>query len=168
MPSKLDKVEGVFIITCEHDESKSGDDLGMAYVGKSKGVGAAIRSAKSKLRKGAFHNKAVQEDFNVYGMYHKDTNEDGVYFEEAYLVEEGETLGDLFFKKKDEIMEQGYLLYQDVEFIKVKPEKEIINALKDLLGRDYWVIESITQKMMNGEIDVEWIIGAFENRGIEL
>lgn len=168
MPSKLDKMEGVFIITCEHDESKSGDDLGMAYVGKSKGVGAAIRSAKSKLRKGIFHNKAVQEDFNVYGMYHKDTNEDGVYFEEAYLVEDGETLGDLFFKKKDEIMEQGYLLYQDVEFIKVKPEKEIINALEELLGRDYTIVESIIQKIANGEVSAQSISDVFESQKIYL
>jgi len=165
MPSKLDKLEGVFIITCEHEESKSGDDLGMAYVGKSKSIGAAIRSAKSKLRKGKFHNKSVQEDFDKYGIYDKENNPNGVFFEEPLIVKDSEVLGDVFLRAKDELIDSGYLLYQDVEFIKVKPETEFVDLLKERLsGDDYDVVCGIMKMLERGEVTSQQIRDVFSSQ----
>ena len=56
MASKNDKLSGIYII--EDEKSK------FVYVGKSTGVGVALRSAKSKLNKGIHHNKRMQDTYS--------------------------------------------------------------------------------------------------------
>ena len=60
MAGKYDKLEGVFLIQNKRNK--------MIYVGKSTKVGVAIRSAKSKLNKGKFHNHKLQIDYNKFGF----------------------------------------------------------------------------------------------------
>lgn len=147
MAGKLDKVEGVFIIIS--------DKTNKAYIGKSSGVGGAIRSAKSKLKKGNFHNKSLQLDFDKYGWSKNEFGDDMKFFIETHLVEEGELLGDTFMRIRDELLEDQYLVYNDIEYVGLKGEKEIVNALEELVGRDLNVVERIITLLNQGDIEAQ-------------
>jgi len=157
MAGKLDKVEGVFVIIC--------DKTNKAYIGKSSGVGGAIRSAKSKLKKGNFHNKNLQIDLDKYGWSEKledGVATDGLFYVETHLVEEGELLGDTLIRIKNELLEDNFIPYNDIEYVGLKGEKEVVNALEELVGRDLYVVEKVIEWLSEGRITSGQLSDQFE------
>ena len=78
MAAKADYLEGVFVFTCSSPKR--------AYVGKSKGVGVAKRATKSKLKKGNFHNKEMQKDFNENPGFFQDLGSADLLNHELKLI----------------------------------------------------------------------------------
>mgnify|MGYP003664881974 FL=1 len=117
MAGKHDKSEGVFIISCSFPK--------FVYIGKSKGVGGALRAAKSKLNNGKFHNKEMQLQFNK-----TPTN---------FTFHELELLGSEFNKDIDtliiltdtirnEWLDKGYVPYNDLNIIELEPDTEEVDS----------------------------------------
>jgi|TARA_R110000765_G_scaffold221706_2_gene325628 hypothetical protein len=117
MAGKNDKFSGVFMIENSIN--------GRVYIGKSNGVGAAIRSAKSKLGKGKFHNEAMQNDWDKLG-------ESTFEFLDPELTEEGEDVKEIFEEIKYDYMNCDWLLYNDISYIKENSESVIISELPNL------------------------------------
>ena len=120
MPSKTDKMDGVFAIECKIKNK--------VYIGKSNGVGVAKRSAKSKLKKGTFHNKETQLDFNKYPSSFE--------FCKVILLEEEDekNLTELLEAIKKEYLGDGFIPYNDIEIIHHTPKTQINEV--DVYGID--------------------------------
>lgn len=111
MAGKYDKSEGVFIISCSFPK--------FVYVGKSKGVGGAMRAAKSKLKSGKFHNKEMQLQFNKTPQkftFHKlDLLDSDLNNKIDNLIELADTI-------RTEWLDKGFIPYNDLNIIESKPE----------------------------------------------
>tara|TARA_R110000737_G_scaffold73927_1_gene102934 strand:+ start:180 stop:632 length:453 start_codon:yes stop_codon:yes gene_type:complete len=150
MAGKNDKLEGVYAIYIEEKK--------MVYIGKSKGVGVAERSAKSKLKYGTFHNTLLQEDSAKSG---KGKTTFGVY-----VKEDGETLRELFDEIKSQFIEDGFLIYNDTTFI----DKEVIietNPFEDLSPYQQGIVWSVVKSLKEG-CSVEVLSGKLRECGIDV
>lgn len=115
MAGKNDKVSGVYEIYCE--------STGFAYLGKSTGVGVAVRSAKSKLKNNKFHNKSLQKEYNEMGA--------SSYVFDVHLTDDEFSLPDLLSRITDEIVEDGIILHNDIDVIEGENIFETIDRLND-------------------------------------
>ena len=115
MAGKNDKVSGVYEIYCE--------STGFAYLGKSTGVGVAVRSAKSKLKNNKFHNKSLQKEYNELGA--------SSYIFDFHLMENETSLSDLLSRITDEIIEDGIILHNDIDVIDTENIFDTIDRLND-------------------------------------
>ena len=79
----------------------------LAYVGKSNGVGAIIRSVKSKLKKGTFHNQSLQEEYVEYGIE--------MYDFIKYFPNEGESIAECLDRVRVELMNTGKICVVDYD-----------------------------------------------------
>ena len=154
MAGKNDKSSGVFTIICE--------DTQMVYVGKSTGVGVAKRSAKSKLKKGAFHNKALQDQYNLSPMSLR-------YGDLDLLEEEDEdfTLTEYLETIRNEWIDEGYIPYNDLEIITItKKEIETIDVMEDLVGKDKSTIERVIKLLNEGKIQAQALNDLLDSWGL--
>jgi len=120
MARKDEKQKGVYAIL--NVETK------LAYVGKSNGVGAIMRSVKSKLKKGTFHNRSLQEEFVEYG--------DGAYDWEKYFPNEDESLAECLDRVRKDLMDNGRICVVDYD----KDDNEIKEKIKFIPHNDIDVI----------------------------
>ncbi len=158
MAAKADYLEGVFVFTCSSPKR--------AYVGKSKGVGVAKRSGKSKLKKGTFHNKEMQKDFDNYP-------ENFDLSGNITLLEGNEygckNLGELVDEIRWNYVDEGYLLWNDIHVVEGKEKVTEVDVLRDRIdGDDYNVVESIVELLVGGELTSQQVRKLFLSQGIEL
>lgn len=109
MARKDEKIAGVYIIRDV--------DARMAYIGKSKGLGAIMRSIKSKLNARKFSNETLQEDWIKY-------EGEGFEFIKVPLPEGRDLrefhsyIRDVYVGEKDYSGEEmKYMLYNDISYI---------------------------------------------------
>lgn len=114
MARKDEKVAGIYEF-CNEETSFS-------YVGKSGGLGAIIRSVKSKLKKGTFHNKSLQEEYVEHGI--------DAYKIIKHFPIEGESIADLLLRIEKELLEDGFMLHNNIEVIKLDGEEVEIDKYK--------------------------------------
>ena len=116
---KHDKTKGVFVI--EHPFS------GFVYIGKSTGVGVAIRSAKSKLKKGKFHNKNI---------YSSKIDLSDVDIPPPYLDISNEGLDVLYDEVKEKYLDCGWLIANDTEVVDFEePLDDLTDLQSELVNR---------------------------------
>lgn len=143
MAGKLDRESGVFTIVCESQK--------MVYVGKSTGVGVAIRSAKSKLKKGAFHNSNLQDQYNL--------SPNTIVFGKAELLSKEEddmTLIELADLVRGEWIDSGFIPYNDLEIITItRKETEIVDVLENLVGKSKVVVEKVIRMLDQNKITAQ-------------
>ena len=114
MARKDEKVAGVYEF--------SNEITGFSYVGKSGGLGAIIRSVKSKLRKGNFHNKNLQEEYIEHGIE--------AYEIAKHFPKENETISELLFRIETELLEDNFFLHNHIEIVKLEGEETEIDKFK--------------------------------------
>lgn len=143
MAGKLDKVSGVFILYMDQDDCK------YAYLGKSSGVGVAKRSATSKLRKNKFHNNDFQDDFRRFGGQE-------FLYEEIVLCKENEDIRETYDRTRDELLDDGWILYNDVEIIH---DTEVIteSELSHLTSYERDFVELVINKIR--DVDIDYLTG---------
>jgi len=140
MSGKYDKVAGVFVI-----EDLCTDDEKRVYIGKSNSVGGAIRSAKSKLKKGKFHNHSLQNDVREFGI-------SDFKFHEPILLSDGDNLISLHKKIRDEWTDKGYMLHNDICYID-RIENVTTSELSGLTGYEQDFIRLVVDKINKIDID---------------
>ena len=101
MPRKDEKISGVYEF--------SNTTTNMSYIGKSTCIGSTVRSVKSRLNSGKFHNKKMQAEFSIHGL--------GSYTVEKYIPAGNENINDLLQRIRNEVVEDGYELYNDVRVV---------------------------------------------------
>ena len=95
MPRKDEKISGVYEF--------SNTTTNMSYIGKSTCIGSTVRSVKSRLNSGKFHNKKMQAEFSIHGL--------GSYTVEKYIPAGNENINDLLQRIRNEVVEDGYELW---------------------------------------------------------
>lgn len=95
---------------------------GYSYVGKSNGLGAIIRSAKSKLKKGIFHNKSLQEEYAECGI--------DEYTFDKHLPKKGESLGELLLRIEKELLDDEFMLHNRIEVVQLDGKEFKIDKYK--------------------------------------
>lgn len=119
MAGKYDKESGIFLI--ENTISR------FIYIGKSTGVGVAIRSAKSKLKNGVFHNKVILR---------AGESVDSLVFKEPILDEHNVGLRNIFSRTKDKYLNAGWLIANDIEVVNFEePLEDLTDLQLDLVNR---------------------------------
>jgi hypothetical protein len=155
MAAKADYLEGIFVFTCSSPKR--------AYVGKSKGVGVAKRVAKSKLKKGNFHNQEAQKDFD-------ENPENFDLVGQMFLLDgnpyDCQTLSELADEIRWKYIEKNYLLWNDIQVVEGK-EKEVDRfGLDDLKNSERSVVESIIHHIKSGKIKAQNLSDLLESWGL--
>jgi hypothetical protein len=144
MARKDEKVAGVYII--RDAVSK------MAYIGKSKGLGAIVRSAESKLKTRRFANETLQEDWIRY---------EGKGFEFIKLpLPEGRELKEYHqsiiqsYEGNEEFNdeEMEYMLYNNITYVDKVDTKEI-SELSHLTSYERRFVKLVIEKLNKIDID---------------
>ncbi len=140
MAGKYDKRSGVFAL--------KNTNLNTVYLGKSNGVGVAIRDCKSKLNRGLFWNKALQDDWLKYGGI------DGGVFEmsKPILLEDGADVDLLLSVVQDEYLKKGYDVYNHIEIMQFDED-----PLEDLEPLQRNICERIISAFLDGYLTSEEI-----------
>jgi hypothetical protein len=156
MAGKNDKSAGVFVISCSFPKR--------VYIGKSKSVGMALRSAKSKLGKGKFHNKEMQLQY--------DKTPNSFTFHDLDLLDSEENedikgIAKLFEIVKDEWLKEGYMAYNDITVVEVKVKDEIdVYGIDDLDNKGRNIILRILEKFEDEEMNFDALSAHLQNVGI--
>ena len=144
MAAKADKMKGIYFIKNLNTRK--------AYVGKSGGVGVALRSAKSKLKKGTHHNKEMQKEFFL--------NDGKFVFQ--HMVLDGVADNKLQLEMEtvmDDFLADGYLLYNDIITFDLEGEPEDI--LENLSESEKFIVNQIIRGLDGGLIN-ETMVGQLE------
>lgn len=135
MPSKFDKMSGVFLL--ENKRRK------YVYIGQSSGVGVALRLAKSKLNKGKFHNKEAQTDYIK--------NKDDFNFGKVVLdTSDKKTLDDKANEYMREYLSSGWIIYNDVASF--YEEESVAEMIEQLDVETVFIMEQLVKGMFYDEI----------------
>ena len=136
MAAKADKMDGLYII---EDPSKR-----FVYIGKSQGVGAALRSAKSKLKKGNHHNNEMQQAFFKRG--------ERFLFDKVVLESKDQKiLQDTLEDKMNKYLEDDWLLFNDIITFDVDVN-ESEDPFENLNENDTFLIKQLIEGLNNGNI----------------
>lgn len=121
MARKDEKQKGVYAIL--------NVDTKLAYVGKSNGIGAIMRSVKSKLKNGSFHNRSLQQEYSEFG--------EDMYDWEKYFPNEGESLAECLDRVRLELMDIGRICVVDYD----ENDNRIEEKIKFVFHNDIDVIK---------------------------
>ena len=124
-----DTKAGIFEICC--------DKTGLAYLGVSKGVGVALRSAKSKLSHNKFHNYSLQSEYNRLSVHD--------YSFDTHLLKDGEVISELLERIKKELSLEDWSLHNDIEII----EAPVGEFFDELTPKNKELVVSHIKKLLN-------------------
>ena len=122
----------------------------------------ALRSAKSKLGKGKFHNKEMQLQY--------DKTPNSFTFHDVDLLDSEENkeingIGKLFEVVKGEWLDDGYLAYNDITIVEVKKKVEVDPyGINDLSSYESDLIKLILKNIERIDIDA---LTTIIERGLE-
>ena len=140
MAGKYDKESGVFAVENTKDK--------IVYLGKSTGVGVAIRDCKSKLNRGIFWNNAIKDDWIKYGGLNNDS--EVFVIQKPFLLQHGMDLDTLIAFVQDDYFKKGYVVYNEIEIMRF--DEDPFEGL-ELLERN--VCERIVSAFLDGYLVAE-------------